>query len=400
MKKRKWQGQIVAELLKNYQRREPRCRHFLECGGCSMQDFDYEDQLVVKAKKVGELINSKIKIENSNIKIHSNKEWEYRTRMDFVVKKDGMGLRRKRSFDKVVNLEECYLVDNRVLQLCRKVYQVGLKIGLEPYDLKTHLGEWRYISVRVNENGELMLILITKKWVDDKIEKLVNEIFVLNNDSEDEIKVKSVYQIINDSLTDVNFGETRKFWGEEFLEYTICNIQYAIKPNTFFQNNINVVEKLVDKLVGYVDKDERVVDLFCGVGTLSLPLAKKVQKLQGMELVADSIELAKDNAKLNNIDNAEFVVGNVWLELEQMKERWKNYQTLVLDPPRVGLEKAREKIMEFDFKKIIYMSCNPLSLVKDLEVLQDKWKIQEVTLWDLYPQTPHVECLAYLTKEG
>ncbi len=365
-----------------------------------MQDFDYEDQLVVKAKKVGELINSKIKIENSNIKIHSNKEWEYRTRMDFVVKKDGMGLRRKRSFDKVVNLEECYLVDNRVLQLCRKVYQVGLKIGLEPYDLKTHLGEWRYISVRVNENGELMLILITKKWVDDKIEKLVNEIFVLNNDSEDEIKVKSVYQIINDSLTDVNFGETRKFWGEEFLEYTICNIQYAIKPNTFFQNNINVVEKLVDKLVGYVDKDERVVDLFCGVGTLSLPLAKKVQKLQGMELVADSIELAKDNAKLNNIDNAEFVVGNVWLELEQMKERWKNYQTLVLDPPRVGLEKAREKIMEFDFKKIIYMSCNPLSLVKDLEVLQDKWKIQEVTLWDLYPQTPHVECLAYLTKEG
>jgi len=254
--------------------------------------------------------------------------------------------------------------------------------------------------VRVNENGELMLILITKKWVDDKIEKLVNEIFVLNNDSEDEIKVKSVYQIINDSLTDVNFGETRKFWGEEFLEYTICNIQYAIKPNTFFQNNINVVEKLVDKLVGYVDKDERVVDLFCGVGTLSLPLAKKVQKLQGMELVADSIELAKDNAKLNNIDNAEFVVGNVWLELEQMKERWKNYQTLVLDPPRVGLEKAREKIMEFDFKKIIYMSCNPLSLVKDLEVLQDKWKIQEVTLWDLYPQTPHVECLAYLTKEG
>jgi len=390
----------VAELLKNYQRREPRCRHFLECGGCSMQDFDYEDQLVVKAKKVGELINSKIKIENSNIKIHSNKEWEYRTRMDFVVKKDGMGLRRKRSFDKVVNLEECYLVDNRVLQLCRKVYQVGLKIGLEPYDLKTHLGEWRYISVRVNENGELMLILITKKWVDDKIEKLVNEIFVLNNDSEDEIKVKSVYQIINDSLTDVNFGETRKFWGEEFLEYTICNIQYAIKPNTFFQNNINVVEKLVDKLVGYVDKDERVVDLFCGVGTLSLPLAKKVQKLQGMELVADSIELAKDNAKLNNIDNAEFVVGNVWLELEQMKERWKNYQTLVLDPPRVGLEKAREKIMEFDFKKIIYMSCNPLSLVKDLEVLQDKWKIQEVTLWDLYPQTPHVECLAYLTKEG
>lgn len=390
----------MAELLKNYQRREPRCRHFLECGGCSMQDFDYEDQLVVKAKKVGELINSKIKIENSNIKIHSNKEWEYRTRMDFVVKKDGMGLRRKRSFDKVVNLEECYLVDNRVLQLCRKVYQVGLKIGLEPYDLKTHLGEWRYISVRVNENGELMLILITKKWVDDKIEKLVNEIFVLNNDSEDEIKVKSVYQIINDSLTDVNFGETRKFWGEEFLEYTICNIQYAIKPNTFFQNNINVVEKLVDKLVGYVDKDERVVDLFCGVGTLSLPLAKKVQKLQGMELVADSIELAKDNAKLNNIDNAEFVVGNVWLELEQMKERWKNYQTLVLDPPRVGLEKAREKIMEFDFKKIIYMSCNPLSLVKDLEVLQDKWKIQEVTLWDLYPQTPHVECLAYLTKEG
>jgi len=390
----------VAELLKNYQKREPRCRHFLECGGCSMQDFDYKDQLVVKAKKVGELINSKIKIENSNIKIHSNKEWEYRTRMDFVVNKDGMGLRRKRSFDKVVNLEECYLVDNRVLQLCRKVYQAGLKIGLEPYDLKTHVGEWRYISVRVNENGELMLILITKKGVDDKIEKLANEIFVLNNDGEDEIKVKSVYQVINDSLTDVNFGETRKFWGEEFLEYKICNIQYAIKPNTFFQNNISVVKELVDKIVDNVEKDDVVLDLYCGVGTLSLPVARKCQRVWGIELMSESIELAKKNAEDNDIKNIKFEVGDVTGNVGEYKALIKEggFNVLLLDPPRNGLDKAVEVIMDCEFEKIIYMSCNPLSLVKDLEVLQDKWKIQEVTLWDLYPQTPHVECLVVMKK--
>ncbi len=422
MKKRRWQGQMTAELLKNYSKREPMCRHFLTCGGCSFQDFEYKDQLEVKAKKVGELFDGCgichteiLHWRDSAPSIFGGefKEWGYRTRMDLVVGKAGIGLRKKRRFDEIEFLQECWLIDNNVLQFLKEVYQKGIEVGLIPYDLVTHEGEWRYLSVRINEKNELMLIFVTKRGVENKISKLKTQISKSQLTTQN-FSVKSIYHVVNDGLGDSNFGEIKKYWGEEYLQYSICNIQYAIGPNTFFQNNIPLVNKLVDKIVDNVDEDDRVLDLYCGVGTLSLPVAKKCREVLGVELMEESIGLARKNAVNNNIDNVEFEAksvedifdGNSKFKAQNSKPQLKTqkpnlneYNVLMLDPPRKGLEKVAGKLLEYDFDKIVYMSCNPLSLVKDLQVLVRKWQIEEVSLWDLYPQTPHVEVLVLLRNK-
>ncbi|MBU0648004.1 23S rRNA (uracil(1939)-C(5))-methyltransferase RlmD [Patescibacteria group bacterium] len=392
MKKRKWQGKIIAELLKNYEKREPRCRHFMRCGGCSMQDFGYDDQLKGKAGKLRELFGDLTT--NINVTCRGDREYGYRTRMDYVVSTGGLGLRRKRRFDEVVDLEECFLIDNEIFLFLKEIYNTGLKLGLVPYDLKSHEGFWRYISVRVNDRREFMVILNTKSDVDlfpvlDRlVEGIVNE----------KIKPVSIYHIINDGLADTNFGSIRKFWGDEYLGFDIGNMDIRIGPNTFFQNNIELLNGLIAKLLEYINDDDWVLDLYCGVGTLSLPIAKKCKEVLGIELVEESIELARLNADNNNIDNVVFEVGDVGKVIAKLGGESLKHNVLLLDPPRKGLEKTAVELLKFDFEKIIYMSCNPITLKKDLEVLLEKYEIVEISWWDLYPQTPHVEGLVFLQK--
>ena len=412
MKKRKFGNQIVAELVNNYPKEQAVCAHFLECGGCSLQDFAYPDQLKVKSEKVSELFwQSGLLEEGRIIDIVGRKPLAYRTRMDFVVSPSGFGLRRKRCFDKVVDLGECYLIENNIFSFLRGIYKEGLKLGLKPYDLKTHEGEWRYLSVRINEKNELMLIFVTKSGVEDKIVRLIEEISKPDLNTPKPV-VKSIYHLLNDGLGDNNFGEVIRFWGEEYLEIEIADLKYKIGPNTFFQNNIDLFGSLLEKLLNGFDKNENVLDLFCGVGTLSLPAAGKSRRVLGIELMEESIELAKINAKNNVILNAKFVAGSVediiFSKLKDQnlkpqpnteKPNLKEYDVLVLDPPRKGLEKVAERLLESDFEKIIYLSCNPLSLVKDLQILTKKWQIKDLSCWDLYPQTPHVECLVLMIKK-
>lgn len=392
---------MIAELLNNYGKIEPRCRHFLDCGGCSLQDFSYADQLEVKRKKIEQLLMSDVKCEMTNIEIFGRQEFGYRTRMDYVVSRDGFGLRRKRRFDEVVDLQECWLIDNEVFQFMRGIYQSGIELGLEPYDLKTHEGNWRYLSLRINEKNELMLILVTKSGVEGKISNLKSQILESQLKTQKPL-VKSVYHVINDGLADTNFGEIHEYWGDEYLLMKLAELDFQIGPNTFFQNNLGLVNDLIGKLVGYIDHKDRVLDLYCGVGTLSLPVAKKCEKVLGVELMGESIELAKDNAKLNDIENVKFEVGDVEKVIENEELRIENgeFNVLLLDPPRKGLEKSAEVLAEYDFEKIIYMSCNPLSLAKDLEVLKKRYDVEEITLWDLYPQTPHVEVLVSLKSNS
>lgn len=412
MKKRNWQNSIIAELINKYPKRTPKCRHFLHCGGCSLQDFNYTDQLSVKKDKViqlfNEIKNEKLKI--NNIKIFGDCEYSYRTRMDFVVGEKGIGLRKSRRFDEIEYLQECYILNNEVLNFCQRVFEEGIKLGLVPYDLRTHEGNWRYVSVRVNEKNEVMLVLVTKSGVEKEISNLKSQILKIQCKNQ-KFEIKSIYQVMNDGKGDTNFGETKKIWGDEFLEFKIDDFKFDIGPNTFFQNNVSLVNKLVEKMVDYVDKDDRVLDLYCGVGTLSLPMAKKCKAVFGVELMKESIELAKKNALNDGIRNAEFVAEDVEnfvvAGLVPAKShgrplrspvRMEEYNVLMVDPPRKGLEKVAEKLLDYNFEKIIYMSCNPLTLVKDLQILIKKWEIEEVTLWDLYPQTPHVEVLVKLNQ--
>jgi len=389
---------MIAELLNNYEKIDPRCRHFLDCGGCSLQDFPYADQLAVKKEKVMELLKG-AGLVCPGIEIYGKDEFGYRTRMDYVISPDGFGLRRKRRFDEVVDLQECHLIDNKVWLFLRSIYNEGLELGLVPYDLKIHEGEWRYLSVRVNEKNELMLISVTKRGVEKEISNLKSQISKLQPKTQKPL-IKSIYHIVNDGLADVNFGEIEKYWGDEYLTMGVAGLNFQIGPNTFFQNNLALLDDLVESLLGYIDKHDWVLDLYCGVGTLSLPVAQKCRNVLGVELLEESIELAEKNACLNNIENAEFVAQDVdeFLVNQKSKVKSQNFNTLLLDPPRKGLEKSAEILLEYDFEKVIYMSCNPLSLARDLVVLSEKYEIEEFSLWDLYPQTPHVECLVNMKR--
>lgn len=429
MKKRKFQNRIISELLNNCTKIESVCGHFLACGGCSYQDFSHKDQVSVKKDKIMELFGDLFS--GINVTFQADRAYEYRTRMDYIVSSQGFGLRRKRRFDQVVDLRECHLISNGIFQFLRGVYEEGINLGLIPYDLQTHEGFWRYLSVRVNEKNDFMVVFNTTSdedlvlKVDELVEKISNytppgtsELRITNyfvetlgrasnaqdnpdwsqvNMNAKHIGIKSIHHLINDSITDDNFGKTRKYWGEEYLNFDINGLKISIGPNTFFQNNIELLNNLIEKLLGYINPDDRVLDLYCGVGTLSLPVAKKAGEVLGVELLEESIEMAKVNAKRNNIDNVGFEVVDV-LDFLNNGIQLDNFSTLLLDPPRKGLEKSVEKILENDFDKIVYMSCNPLSLKKDLEILTKKYKIIEASWWDLYPQTPHVEGLVYLER--
>jgi len=416
---------MIAELLNCYEKIEVKCGHFRRCGGCSFQDFAYCDQLKVKGEKLRELFfGSKIKSvdwDKMEMKIFGDDDYGYRTRMDYIVGKEGIGLRRKRRFDEIEFLDECWLIDNDIFQLCQKIYEEGVGQGLIPYDLLEHSGYWRYLSLRVNERGEVMLIFVTSDdqgqheifdglWEEFSIFPLAGISWCRNfqfpNISGEESinnKVISIFHLINDGLADTNFGEVRKYWGEEKLFFEIAGLKIGIGPNTFFQNNIKLFNKLLERMLSWVNANDRVVDLYCGVGTLSLPLAQKVEKVWGVELNEGSVKMAEDNAKLNKIDKAEFVVRDLdkISDFQFLISKYKvenNYNVLVVDPPRKGLEKAVDWIKEENWEKIIYLSCNPLTLLKDLEVLAEKYVIKDISFWDLYPQTPHVETLVLLER--
>ncbi|GAB4142363.1 MAG: 23S rRNA (uracil(1939)-C(5))-methyltransferase RlmD [Patescibacteria group bacterium] len=439
MKKRKFHTNVFVNLVKNFEKKNPICSHFLKCGGCSFQDFFYEDQLKAKKKESAKifenLVNKNfgnadiVSFKNAVEKIEifgSEKKFEYRTRMDFVVNENDFGLRAKRSFDKVENLNECHIFGFDAFQIVKKIFKKSQELEISPYNLKTHKGFLRYISVRKNEKNELMIIFITKndRNFDEKIKKLAElSLGVIPNETgtlqiqdpstlkdspfyrNDSLKVISVYQIENNELADTSFGKIVKFWGKENLEFDIKiqkskyksqnNVKFLIGPNTFFQQNISLFEKLLAKILSEIPNEKSILDLYCGVGTISLPVSKISKKIVGVESIAESIERAKENAKFNEIENTFFVCDTTDNFLKNSNEK---FDILILDPPRIGLEKSAEKILKRDFEKIIYLSCNPITQAKDLETLSKKWKVQEITFWDLYPQTPHLESLIVLEK--
>lgn len=407
MKKRQFQTKIIAELLNNYKKRVPTCRHFLRCGGCSLQDFDYQDQLEVKGAKFIELIDnskqktqiSKPQIKTQNYQIKGINEYGYRTRMDFVVGEGGIGLRKKRRFDEIEYLEECWLIDSKIFPWLKRIYVKGRELDLETYRVRENQGYWRYLSIRVNEKNEVMLIFVT--GLDQKQDKIIDELvdWILKERTKSEVKVVSIYHLVNETKSDINFGKVRKYWGEKYLEFVVGGTRLQIGPNNFFQNNIGLFNDLVQKMLGWFGPDDKVLDLYCGVGTFSLPLANKVERVTGVESVFESIELAKENADLNQIKNVEFEASMVDKWLGENKPRANEFNVAVLDPPRVGLEKANEILLDYNLEKIVYVSCNPLALLKDLEKLTVKYNIIDLSLWDLYPQTPHMETLVFLIKK-
>ena len=380
---------------------EPECPIYKECGGCQLQHMSYEGQLKAKEKQVSDVLQRIGKLEN--VKVHPvigmENPWRYRNKAQVPIGEHEGGLiggfYQQRSHQ-IIDMKACIIQQEKNDEVVKGVKEICNINGVRAYDEQKHKGELRHIMARYGlKSGEVMVVLVTRTNELTGKKKIIEEI----------VKripgVKSIVQNINSKKTNVIFGdETKVLWGEEVIYDSIGDIKFAISARSFYQVNPEQTKVLYEKALEYADLtgEENVIDAYCGIGTISLFLAQKARKVYGVEIVPEAIEDAKKNAELNGISNVEFAVGEAETVIPEWYENGVVADVLVVDPPRKGCDdKLLQTIINMKPKKVVYVSCNPATLARDLRVLEDGgYQTVEVQPVDMFPQTMHVECVAQL----
>ena len=390
-------GKLKKILRESSARVQPVCKFFSQCGGCQLQHLNYTAQLEIKKQKVIDAVERIGKIFDAEIfdTLGAENFLHYRNKMQFPVGENLMcGCFAKKSH-KIINLENCLIQREGNNKILRAVKKVAKKFNLQPYNEKTGSGVLRHIMGRVGFNGELMVVLVTatKKIPHEKnfIAELLKEI----------PEIASIQQNIQPAKNNVILGkETKILFGSSTITEKIFDLKFNISARSFFQVNTAQAEILYQTALDFADLsgNEIVIDAYCGTGTLSLFLAKKAKKVFGIEIEKSAIDDAKINARQNKISNAEFIVGDAVEIIPDLYAKKIFADVVIVDPPRAGCDKkVLETFAEMKPKKIIYVSCNPSTLVRDLKILQDlnyiTKKIQPV---DMFPQTSHIESVAQL----
>lgn len=391
---------------------DPKCEYFNLCGGCTYQNLSYSDQLELKVSQVQKLlennIESKYVLEKT---VESPTEFEYRNKMEFTFgnsEKDGpltLGLHKKGSFFDIINVNECLLMDEdfrKILDFSVKYFEVK---GLPFYHKVSHEGYLRYLVIRKGDKTkELLVNLITSSQLTFDTSEWLESILGLNLSS----KIVGVLHTLNDNISDtVNSEEETILYGSRDINEKIFDLNFRISPYSFFQTNSLGVEKLYEKVLDYVSQsnpeNKVVFDLFSGTGTIGQVVSKmtNASKVYGIEIVEEAVNKANENARLNGLDNCEFIAGDVFAKLDEFDKQGIEPDIIILDPPRAGVrEKAITKILKYNVKNIVYVSCNPKSLVQDLRLLEmNGYVAEKVCCVDMFPQTPHVECVVLITRK-
>jgi len=378
MKKKK---RIYFEKLAEKYRGEgaaPDCAHFEKCGGCMFQDIPYENQLLLKKEYINRLMNERYSIEE----VHGADPLGYRNRMDMVTAFGKFGLREAGSYRHVVDIESCSIMQKK----CNSAYETirPLVKEIEGYDYLVHQGFLRYVIFRQAMFTNQLMI----NFVLSRREKLPDEILNRANELAD-----SVSLILSDGLADLSFGEVFENIKQGYIEEQFDSIKYRITPNSFFQSNSAVAVQMYRRIKE--ETEGRVLDLYSGVGSISLFVADRAEHVTGVEVVEEAVETANINRELNGISNVDFVCEDARVFV---REKGGEYDTLILDPPRSGMHpKMLKHIREIAPPKIVYMSCNPATFREDLDGL-DNYSLEKFEAFDMFPQTPHVESIAVLKK--
>lgn len=394
-------GRLLQVQTKSEHRVEPPCPIFYKCGGCQIQHMDYSAQLAYKQKQVKDVMDRVAKLPNVPVRpvIGMDDPWRYRNKSQVPVAfQQGdlvAGFYAKRSHS-IVDMDQCIIQHKENDIVVQTVKQLAKELRIPAYEEQSHQGVLRHIVARYGKTtGQVMVVLVTKE------KKLPHKEAFISGIRKHVPGVVSIVQNINNKRTNVIFGQqTEVLWGEHYLYDEINGIQFAISARSFYQVNPEQTNRLYSKALEYADLtgNETVIDAYCGIGTISLFLAKKARHVYGVEIVPEAIKDAKRNAKLNQITNATFAVG----EAEKVIPRWHDQgidaDVIVVDPPRKGCDEALLRTMiEMKPKRIVYVSCNPGTLARDLRILEDGgFKTEEVTPVDMFPQTTHVEAVASL----
>ncbi len=397
-------GDVLEVVEKSPIEVTPLCEDFSVCGGCTYQHIDYDEEVKLKEKVVLDLFEKANVSYKNYLGIQKSPiSAEYRNKMEYSFgdqEKEGplaLGMRKRRSFYEVVTSKHCNIVDGDYRNILNIVLDYFKNSEDTFYHKGTHEGTLRHLLVRKGYfTGEIVIALVTTSTLKTPLENLKNNLLNANMIGE----IKGIYQVVNDGLADVvKIDEFKVLYGEEHFYDTLFDLKFKISPFSFFQTNTYGAEYLYKIVLDLLDDDQKTVfDLYCGTGTISQVVSKKAKKVIGIEIVEEAVVKARENAKLNNITNVEFIAGDVLKEVDNLKDK---PDTIIIDPPRDGIHpKAINKIINFDAKKIIYVSCKPTSLVRDLKVFEEAgYSVEKLQLQDMFPRTAHIETVCLITKK-
>lgn len=399
-----YQGKILEVINKSPIEEISKCPHSNRCGGCMYQTLNYSKELKIKEKLVKELFREENLVDIEFLGIEpSPRENEYRNKMEFTFgDEDGelsLGLHARGKFYEIVGVEHCNIVDEDFRKIRNEVVGYFREEEVPHYHKKRHEGILRHLVVRkALSTGEILVNLVTSSQGKLNLKELIKRLKAL----ELEGKIVGFLHTINDNLADaVNVDRLEVLYGREYLIEEILGLKFKISPFSFFQTNTFGAEKLyliAREFAGNIH-DKVIFDLYSGTGTISMIMAPLAKKVVGIEIVEEAVKMAKENAKLNKLDNVEFIVGDVLKEVEDLKEK---PDLIIIDPPRDGINpKAIGKIIDFNPDKFVYVSCNPVTLVRDLkEFTRRGYEISKVKLMDMFARTPHVETIVKLKRKN
>lgn len=410
---KKRQGKVEGRLLEVIEPSpleiESPCPHFGQCGGCNYQTLPYEEQRKMKEEQVHQMMDQAVQ---------GDYIWEgvspspitsqYRNKMEFSFGdeyKDGplaLGMHKRGSFHDIVTVDECQIVDEDFRLILKKTLEYARESGLPYYHRMRHEGFFRHLLVRkAIKTQEILVDIVTttqenyaerfdmKAWADALIELPLKG------------TIAGVLHTKNDSVADVVKDEgTSVLFGQDFFYEELLGLKFKITPFSFFQTNSLGAEVLYEKAREYIGetKDKVIFDLYSGTGTIAQVLAPVAKKVVGVEIVEEAVVAARENAKLNGLENCSFWAGDVLKVIDELGEV---PDLIMLDPPRDGVNpKALEKIIRFGVDRMVYIACKPTSLARDLEMLQGRgYKVEKIACVDLFPGTVHIETVCLLSRK-
>lgn len=401
------EGRLLEVLEKSpLEVREPVCKNFPACGGCMYQTMSYEEQLKMKETQVKGLLQEAVGI-GTDLHwegIHGSPiEFGYRNKMEFSFGdeyKDGplsLGLHKKGSTYDVLTASDCKLVHPDMTAILSSVLDFFTELGAVHYKKMQHTGYLRHLLLRRGvTSGEILVHVITTSQAEYDYAPLVSRLLALPLEG----KIVGIMHIINDSLSDVvQSDETRLLYGQDYFYETLLGLRFKISTFSFFQPNSLAAEVLYSIVRDYIGdtKDKEVFDLYSGTGTIAQLLASVAKEVIGVEIVEEAVEAAKVNAALNGLTNCRFIAGDVLKVLDDLTEK---PDMIILDPPRDGIHpKALPKILAYGVENIVYISCKPTSLARDLPAfLAAGYEVQRSCSVDQFCETVHVETVVLLSK--
>lgn len=395
-------GKILEIINASNNRNNVDCKTFSKCGGCTLRHINYRETLNIKRDIVKNCLYKELHrdVEVKNT-IGMEKPLYYRNKLQYPVgydkdNKPVMGIYSGRTHNIIETEQNCYIQNEKCSEIAKDIFEFTVKNNIKPYNEQTNKGTLRHIVIRIGiKTNEIMVTLVVNNDKFNNEEEFIEEL------TKKYPEIKTIVKNYNDKNTNVILGKKNKvIYGNGYIYDMLGSYKFKISPLSFYQVNPLQTEVLYNKAIEYANLtgEETIFDLYCGIGTIGIFASAKAKKVYGIEVVPEAIEDAKENAKLNKIENAEFFVGEVEKILpELIEERNISADVAFIDPPRKGCDNITiETLLKIMPQKIVYVSCNPATLARDIRLLEEKYELKQVQPVDMFAFTSHIEVVSVL----